>query len=87
MNRYPAIRNILSSLFSVQTGLDEDAIRTAYQRALTTDPELFAEVQKVLVDEEVNWCELLFNKEYEVYEAETANEAKAIGCKLLTQRD
>lgn len=78
MSDYPAIRNILSSAFSVQTGLNDDAARAMYQRAFAANPGLRAEVQQVFVDEDVNWCELLFNREYEVYEADSEAEAKEV---------
>lgn len=83
MSDYPTIRGILSSIFSVQTGLNDDATRAMYQRAFAVNPELRAEVHQIFLDEDVNWCELLFNCEYEVYEADSEAEAKEVARGLL----
>jgi hypothetical protein len=85
MNDYSHVRNILACVFSVQTGLDDVAAQSAYQRALDFNPALKAEVQKALADADVSWKELLFNDEYEVYEAESERDAKTFACRLLKQ--
>lgn len=83
MNNYPAIRNILSSVFSVQTGLDDDAAAAAYHRALRFDPQLSGEIGDVFADDNVNWSNMLFNEEYEVYEAESEADARTFAIELL----
>jgi len=83
MKEYPALRNILSSLFSVQTGLDDESARLAFLRAIESDQELESEISSALIDAGIRWKEMLFNEEYEVFEAETENEARAYAAEIL----
>ncbi|MEM7232321.1 MAG: hypothetical protein AAF517_09115 [Planctomycetota bacterium] len=80
---YPAIREILSAVFSVQTGLSDDAALAMYRRARESDQGLELELENVFKDGEVSWREMLFNSEYEVYETDSENEARAVAMELL----
>lgn len=82
---YPAIRNILSSIFSVQTGLDDDAAKSAYKRAFSADPTLRAEVAKLFLDGTVDWRELLCNSDYEVGDFDSDEEARRCAHELLVE--
>ena len=82
---YPAIRKILSSLFSVQTGLDDDAAKNAYRRAFAADPVLRTEVVRLFQDGNVNWRELLCNSNYEVGDFDSDEEARRCIHELLVE--
>lgn len=79
----PSLRNVLSSVFSVQTGLSDESAKAMFLRAVSADPILMKEIVGAFDSEATDWKELLFNDEYEVYEAETSDEARELARELL----
>lgn len=77
------IKNVLSSAFSVQTGLDDEVTFSLYRRAIEADPALRSEVVRAFNDKSVRWTERLFNDDYEVFEADSADEALELARRLL----
>lgn len=77
------LKNILSSVFSVQTGLSNDAAEAMFLRAVAADPLLIAEIRIAFDQKDTNWRELLFNENYEVYETDTNEDARDFARQLL----
>lgn len=79
MTHYPAIKNILRSLFSVEVGL-EDATANAMLVQALNDPVyrkiIEGELIELSADYTLSWIELLDNDEYAVYAADDEAEAK-----------
>ncbi|MEO1615998.1 MAG: hypothetical protein AAFV88_09130 [Planctomycetota bacterium] len=83
MSQYPSLENILSSLFSVQTGLEDDDASAAFRRALASSPKLEAEIRAAFADPSISWTKLLFNDDYEVYEADSEQDARQFASEIL----
>lgn len=81
--RYSHLRNILSSAFSIQTGLDKQAARALYERALKQDRQLRDEVKRALRDSTVDWRDLLMNEDYEVYHSYDSEDAIGYARRIL----
>jgi hypothetical protein len=83
---YPKIRNILSAVFSISTGLSDDAQSAMLRRSLS-NPEWRTSFQKELqaaaTNPQTSWVELLSNEKYEVVDADSEEEARAIAMSLL----
>lgn len=79
MKNYPAIRNLLISVFSVDVGFDESDELAALERVLG-DPaqraEIKEELRQLFQDELTSWIELLENDDYVVYPADSEDDAK-----------
>jgi len=84
MKDYPALRNILRSLFSVQTGLDDESAQQAFARARGVDVKLRSELATAFDDPDLSWKEMLCNEEYEVFEADSEVEARNYAAEILT---
>lgn len=85
MPAYPEIRQALF-LFSVQVGLTDDFAREILERSLQNSEarrKFEEEVSKAFSDATTSWEKLLFNDEYEVYEAETKEQAREMAAEML----
>lgn len=80
MHKYATIKNALS-IFSIQTGLGDDAARMALIQSLAR-PEwrhaLRQELEQILIEEAPPWIELVVNADYELDEPEDEQAARAI---------
>ncbi|MFL1466857.1 hypothetical protein [Marinobacter sp. HN1S83] len=79
MKNYPAIRNLLISIFSVDVGLEECDEIAALERVLC-DPaqraDIKEELRQLFQDDSTSWIELLENDDYVVYPADSDADAK-----------
>lgn len=82
---YSRIRNALSAVFSIQTGLDDQAAAEMYKRSIERNIDLREEVRQAFNDPSVSWRSLLFNDEYEVIEIDTEQEARQRAMSLLLE--
>ncbi|WP_143392776.1 hypothetical protein [Fimbriiglobus ruber] len=86
MIAYPKIRNILEAIFSIETGLSDDAQSAMLQRSLR-NPEWRIAFQNELLSAATNpqtsWQELLSNDKYEVTDTDSELDARAIAMSLL----
>lgn len=89
MTHYPAINNMLKSLFSVEVGL-EDATATAMLVRALNDPVyreiIEGELIALFADDALSWIEFLDNDEYAVYAADDEAEAKEYFKSLIWDR-
>jgi len=75
------LRNLLHTVFSNDVGLDQVGIDSAL-RAIQTNPDrrelngLRAELKTLLEDQNADWIELLDNDEFEVYSANSNEDAR-----------
>jgi hypothetical protein len=79
MDEYPQIRHALSTIFSIGTGLPDDAAMAVFKRSLADGNlrhELEQELESAFASPSTPWRNLLSNEEYEVFEAETDTEAR-----------
>lgn len=79
MKNYPAIRNLLISIFSVDVGFEESDEIAALERVLC-DPaqraDIKEELRQLFQDDSTSWIELLENDDYVVYPADSEDDAK-----------
>ena len=86
MTSFPVLAYMLKTVFSVETGLSEDAAIRMYVRSAKNSNEvdlLKNELQAAFSDPAVSWRELLLNDEYEVYDASSEEEAIAFAKRVL----
>lgn len=86
MREYPEIRYVLKTIFAVDVGLSEQASEALFRRALSNENwrRIFEkELEIAFADPEVSWSELLFNDQYEVYQADSEDEARELAISLL----
>jgi hypothetical protein len=79
MKQYPRLKNILTSVFSIDVGLSESQEKAALIRAASNEEWKAAikeELLGVLSDSEISLIEFLENDEYEAYPADDEEEAK-----------
>lgn len=80
------IRHMLKTVFNVDSGLSEDAAVRIYRRSAVASGKLGAlkeELVLALRDSEFSWKELLLNSDYEVFSAETEDEARSYAVRVL----
>lgn len=79
MKKYPTLRNLFISIFSVDVGLDKSEEIAALERVLS-DPvqrkEIEEELRLIFNDVSISWIELLENDEYVVYPADDEDDAR-----------
>lgn len=85
IDKYPLMSEMLSTLYSTDTGLERDAAKAMLQRTLNDvfRSRIEPELQSAFVDETPSWRELLWNDEYEVYAAASEEEARLVVKELL----
>lgn len=79
MKKYPRLRNILTSVFSVDIGLSKEQEEAALMRAASSEEWKVAikeELVNVLSDSKISLVEFLENDEYEAYPADSEAEAR-----------
>ena len=88
MIKYPLISHALRTCFNVEDGLSLDAgIRLYVRNAVSTGrvEEYLKEVDAAMADAAVDWKSVLLNDEYEVYDADTPDEAKQYAQQILQE--
>ena len=85
MSHYPAINNILKSLFSVEVGL-KDATATAMLNDPVYREIIEGELIALFADDALSWIEFLDNDEYSVYAADDEADAKEYFKSLIWDR-
>lgn len=86
MTKYPNILHALNTAFNVENGLSEAAAIRLYVRSLDADGQteaLKSELREAFDDPSLAWVELLSNDDYDVYYAESEEEAKTHARRLL----
>lgn len=86
MNDYKLLRGALSAMFSTESGMSWDEGQSALRRSLTNPrwrSNFEAELRAAFDDPNVSWITLLFNEDYEVYEAASEGDARQFARKLL----
>jgi hypothetical protein len=86
MSNYPTLRDILGAAFAIGIGLSDAAQRRFLERALSSGEwraRFDGELLDALSNDQTSWRELLSNDAYEVVEAESEAEARAIAISLL----
>lgn len=86
MNSFENVVHMLKTVFNVDSGLSEDAAIRIYQRTAQSSGKLERireELGQGLNDPGVSWRTLLLNDDYEVFDAETEDEARAYAVKIL----
>jgi hypothetical protein len=86
MRNFPNITHMLKTVFNAEDGLSEDAAIRIYQRTATSSGNLEAlkrELGLAFSDYGLSWKEMLHNDDYEVFDAETENEAREHARKIL----
>lgn len=76
------------TIFNVDSGLSEDAAINVYRRSAQSSGKLEAlreELDFALSDPSVSWKALLANSDYEVFDAETEQQAKAYAIRILLE--
>jgi hypothetical protein len=79
MEKYPALRNLLMSILSVDVGLSEEREDEALASSLANHEyrgRLRKELECAFVDPDVSWIDLLANEIYCVFSADSEEEAK-----------
>lgn len=79
MKNYPALRNVLISIFSVDTGFSEAEETAAFERTMRNPickSEIEKELKQLFQDQDISWTYLLDNHEYVVYPADDEIDAK-----------
>ncbi|MCQ9379745.1 hypothetical protein [Methyloversatilis sp. XJ19-49] len=79
---------MLKTIFNVDSGLSEDAAINVYRRSAQSSGKLEAlreELDYALSDPSVSWKALLANSDYEVFDAETEQQAKSYAIRILLE--
>jgi len=79
MNKYPTLTNLLTSIYSVDVGLDEPDEKAALQRALDSNNQRVAienELKDLFSDPNAPWMDLVENDDYVAYPADDNEDAK-----------
>jgi hypothetical protein len=80
------ISHVLKTVYNAEDGLPLDASKRLYVRLVRNSSAfigLQAEIEQAISDPNVSWRSLLCNAEYEVYDAETEDEARHFAQQLL----
>jgi uncharacterized protein YdaU (DUF1376 family) len=88
MSDFPQISRVLKTYFNAEDGLSEDVAIRMYQRASASSASrdaLEAELATAFSDTNVSWKNLLLNDDYEVFDAQSENDARAYAHRILWQ--
>lgn len=86
MNSFENVVHMLKTVFNVDTGLSEDAAIKIYRRTAKSSGKLEnlrEELVRGLSDPGVSWRTLLSNEGYEVFDAETEEDARSYAVRVL----
>ncbi|WP_200960991.1 hypothetical protein [Noviherbaspirillum sp. Root189] len=86
MKNYPNITHMLKTVFNAEDGLSIDTAIRIYQRTAVSSGNLDAlkcELKLAFSDQDLSWKEMLRNDDYEVFDAETENDAREHAKKIL----
>ncbi|MDP2870554.1 hypothetical protein [Methyloversatilis sp.] len=81
-----SVLHMLKTIFNVDSGLSEAAAINIYRRSAQSSGKLEALLEELgyaLSDPSVSWKALLANSDYEVFDAETEEQAKAYARRVL----
>lgn len=84
--RYPIIVRMLRTIFNSEDGLSEDVATRMYIRAATTEgctDALKLELESAFSDANLSWQNVLSNDDYEVYCADSEEDARLYAKKIL----
>nr|WP_315381306.1 hypothetical protein [uncultured Sphingomonas sp.] len=89
MGNYPNITHALRTIFNAEDGLSEDVSKRLYQRSAQlgqNTEDLKSELRSAFSDSNsISWKIMLYNSDYEVYDAEDEEDARAYAFKILWQ--
>lgn len=83
-----SVVHMLKTVFNVDGGLSDEAAINIYRRAAQSSGKLEAlreELDYALSDPSVSWKTLLANSDYEVFDAETEQQAKSHAIRILLE--
>jgi hypothetical protein len=86
MKNYPNITHMLKTVFNAEDGLSEDVATRIYRRTATSSGNLAAlkgELELAFSDHALSWKEMLLNDDYEVFDAETEDDAREHARRIL----
>lgn len=86
MSSYPNIVRILRTVFNAEDGLSEEVSRRLYVRTVENSgllEKLGEELRLAFEDSTLSWRDLLLNSEYEVFDAQTEDEARDYARRIL----
>ncbi|GLQ98670.1 hypothetical protein [Dyella mobilis] len=86
MTDYPNIRRVLSTVFNCEDGLSLDVVKGLYVRSQVSSAnaaEFRRELRDALNDPFVSWKHLLCNNDYEVFDAESEEDARRFAVEVL----
>lgn len=86
MNSFENVVHMLRTVFNVDSGLSEDAAIKIYRRTAQSSGKLERlreELRHGFGDPAVSWRSLLSNEDYEVFDAETEDEARSYALRIL----
>jgi hypothetical protein len=76
MNTCTTLRQSLWSMFSVEIGLSESYANEILLRAFKDEPSFRSELKSALDNPDICWKELLCDDEFEIYPADSEEEAR-----------
>jgi hypothetical protein len=86
MSKLENVVHMLKTVFNVDSGLSEDAAIKIYRRSAESSgklEKLKSELEQAFSDKNLSWKSLLANDDYEVFDAENEEEAKAYAMRIL----
>jgi len=86
MKEFQNIAAMLKTSFNAEDGLSEDVAIRLYRKAALSSGKLEAlkqELEIAFSSNEVSWKFFLFNDDYEVFDAETEEEAREYARRIL----
>jgi len=84
--KYPIISRMLRTIFNSEDGLSEDVATRMYIRAASAEgvvDALKSELESAFSDANLSWQDMLANDDYEVYCADTEEEASQYAKRIL----
>jgi hypothetical protein len=85
---YPNIVHMLNAVFNINASLSDEASKSLYVRSAIASGKVLAlkrELAAAFTDASICWQQLLFNDEYEVFAADTEEEARAYAYRILVE--
>ncbi len=86
LETYPNIIHYLKTLFNSEDGLSEDSSIRIYLRTVKSSgkfEEIKNELKSAFSDERISWKKILLNDLYEVFDAESEEDARAYAKRIL----
>lgn len=83
-----SVVHMLKTVFNVDSGLSEEDAINIYRRSALSSGKLevlLEELSYALSDPSISWKALLANTDYEVFDAETEQQAKSYAIRILSE--